>query len=224
MSPRAVVEAAHGLGLHMMAISDHNSVENAEAAMRLGKRLGMVVLPGMEVCSREEVHLLTIFDTIDRALAMQTIVYDHLPGQNKPDFFGYQIIADETDEVIGENPRLLMGATTLGIHDVIRHAHGCGGVVLAAHIDRPAFGIISQLGFIPPDLPLDGVEVSFRVPVATARAQIPGIERFACLCGSDAHYLKDLGRARTRMAMHEPCFEEFRMALRGKDGRSVLEN
>lgn len=222
MSPRAVVEKCKEIGLDLIAISDHNSMENAEAAMRVGKRIGLSVLPGMEVCSREEVHILAIFDDLEQAQIMQEYVYKHLPGTNRPEFFGDQVVANEYDEVIHENSRLLNGATTLGISEIVDKTHGLGGLSIASHVDRPLYGLMNQLGFIPPDLPLDGVEVSYRMSIREAREKYPSIGDRACVTASDAHYLSDLGRARTIVMMKEPTFEEIRLTLQGKDGRRIL--
>lgn len=221
MSPAGIAGKSREKGLDIIAICDHNSMENAEAVMRAGRKLGMTVLPGMEVCSKEEVHILAIFDDPDSAKAMQEYVYAHLPGTNRPEFFGSQIIADENDEVLGENPRLLIGATTLGIHAIVEKTHQLGGLSIASHVDRPAFGLISQLGFIPPDLPLDGVEVSYRIPLGQARQRIAGIGNLPCITSSDAHLPDDIGRARTVFTMNAPSLEEIRLALQGKDGREI---
>ncbi len=222
MSPRAVVEKSREKGLDIIAICDHNCAENAAVAMRLGEKMGICVLPGMEICTKEEVHILALFADMTAVMAMQEYVLAHLPGTNRPDYFGYQIIADENDEVIGENDRMLIGATTLSIEKIVEKTHQVGGLSIAAHVDRQAFGIISQLGFIPPDLPLDGVEVSFRIPLREARKKIPGISHLPCVTSSDAHFPQDIGRAKTEMIMDTPCFEEIRLALQDRDGRSIV--
>ena len=108
--------------------------------------------------------------------------------------FGDQIVANDADEVVAENPRLLIGATGLSVEQIVRGTHGMGGLCLAAHIDRPANGIISQLGFIPPRLALDGLEVSARIPLARAREILPEVGSRPCLTSSDAHRLADIGR------------------------------
>jgi PHP family Zn ribbon phosphoesterase len=221
MSPKNIVETSLNAGLNIIAICDHNSAENAAPAMREGTKHGLRVLPGIEICSREEVHIMTIFEKIEQTLEMQAYVYAHLPGENKPEVFGYQVVANEKDEVLGENPRLLIGATRLKIHDIVEKARSLGGLCIASHVDRLAFGLIGQLGFIPPDLMLDGVEVSYRVPLKKARENVSGIDAFSCITGSDAHFLKDIGKARTVFVMAEPTVEEIRLAMTAKDGRKI---
>ncbi len=222
MSPRHIIERCIETSLDLIAVCDHNSAENAGAVLREGRRRGICVLPGMEICSKEEVHILAIFDALEHALAMQEWVYAQLEGQNQPELFGWQIVANEESEVLGENPRLLIGATRLGLGDIVQRTHALKGLSLSAHVDRPANGIINQLGFIPPDLALDGVEVSYRVPLAQARERIPAIGAFPCITSSDAHFLKDIGRAATLVRMAAPTVAEIGLALRGEDGRGIL--
>ncbi len=222
MSPRDVVRRSRAAGLDLIAVCDHNTSENAGAAMREGRRAGVAVLPGMEVCSREEVHILALFDALDQALAMQAFVYAGLPGENQPELFGYQVVANEDNEVLGENPRLLIGATTHSLEEIVHCTHALGGLSISCHVDRPANGIINQLGFIPPDLGLDGVEVSYRIPLAQARERCPMIGTLPCVTSSDAHFLKDIGRAATVLRMAAPTLCEIGRALRAEMGRGVM--
>ena len=222
MSPRKIIQQSMEVGLDLIAICDHNSAENAGAAMREGARQGLTVLPGLEICSREEVHILALFDGLDPAMEMQDYVYANLPGENKTKVFGFQVVANEKDEVIGENPRLLIGATRLGLHDIVAKTHMLDGINISCHVDRPAYGIINQLGFIPDDLDLDGLEVSYHIQLATAAQTIPGIGNFSCVTASDAHYLNDIGKACTVFQMAEPTLAEIRLALAKKNGRRIL--
>ena len=222
MSPKKIVQQSLEVGLDLIAICDHNSAENAAATMREGNRQGVQVLPGMEICSKEEVHILALFDDLEPALEMQAHVYAQLPGENQTEVFGFQVIANEHDEVIGENPRLLIGATRLGLHDIVDKTHLLGGINISCHVDRPAYGIINQLGFIPEDLDLDGLEVSWRVKLAEAAQTIPGIGNFSCVTASDAHFLNDIGKACTVFELAEPSLAEIRLALAGKEGRRIL--
>lgn len=222
MSPRKIVQQSLDVGLDLIAVCDHNSAENAGAAMREGDRQGLQVLPGMEICSREEVHILALFDELKPALEMQAHVYAHLPGENNSKVFGFQVVANEADEVIGENPRLLIGATRLGLHDIVNKTHMLGGINISSHVDRPAYGIINQLGFIPDDLALDGLEVSYHIELAKAVQNIPGIENFSCVTASDAHYLEDIGKVWTVFQLAAPTLAEIRLALARKNGRRIL--
>lgn len=221
MSPKKIVQRSLDKGLDVIAICDHNTAENVGAVMKAGEIRGISVLPGIEICSKEEVHIIAIFDKLDNTLAMQDYVYKNLTGDNKPEVFGYQVVANEHDEVLGENPRLLIGATQLGIYDIVEKTHRLGGLSLSSHVDRTAYGIIGQLGFIPPDLKIDGVEVSYRVPLEKAGDEVPGIGKLPCITASDAHFLDDIGKVWTIFVMAKPTTHEIQRALLGKNGRRV---
>lgn len=222
MSPRNIARRAREAGLDLIAVCDHNSCENAGAVMEAGRRLGLAVLPGMEICSREEVHILAVFEGLAEAAAMQQLVYGRLVGRNRPEIFGFQIVAGVEDEVLSQCPRLLIGAADLGLEEVVARTHALRGLSIAAHIDRPSGGIIGQLGFIPEGLDLDAVEVSARIGRARAVELFPEIRRLTCLAASDAHFLSDIGRADSRLRLAAPSFAELALALRGEGGRAVV--
>ncbi len=221
MSPKKIVHKSIDQQLDIIAICDHNSAENVQAAICLGEELGLCVLPGMEICSREEVHVLGIFSAVEQAHAMQEFVYTHLPGENQTKLFGYQVIVDENDEVRGEVSRLLIGASRLSLQEIVVKIHKLGGLSIASHVDRPSYGIIGQLGFIPEDLALDGLEVSYRVPLDDVRKKVPGVMNLPCISSSDAHFLDDIGKVKTVFALAAPTFAEIRLAIKGKHGRRI---
>jgi PHP family Zn ribbon phosphoesterase len=220
MSPRNIAAGARRLALDLIGVCDHNSAENAAAVAEAARRLGIRALPGMEVTSREEVHILALFDEVDSALSLQDRVYASLAGVNDPEAFGLQVVASPDDEVLGFNDRFLAGATALSLGEVVGAVHSLGGLALAAHADRPGFGIIGQLGFIPESLPLDAVEIS---PLGSLlegrRAFGPNL---AVISSSDAHSLDEIGRATTAFWLNDATAEEIGWALRGRHDRRVL--
>jgi PHP family Zn ribbon phosphoesterase len=222
MSPRAIVEKSLERGVDIIAVCDHNSAENVGAVMRAGTERGLCVLAGIEINSSEEVHTLAIFENAEQALKMQEVIYQHLRGTNRPEIFGDQVVANEFDEVEGFNDRLLIGATQLALHDVIKEVHRLGGLNIASHADRPSFSLLSQLGFIPPNLELDGLEVSRQLGLDSASSKIPDLAKFTLVTFSDAHFLDDIGRPYTAFLLEVPSFEEIRMALSEKSGRRVV--
>jgi PHP family Zn ribbon phosphoesterase len=221
MSPRAIVERSLEMKLDVIALCDHNSAENVVAAMKAGAKRGLHVLPGLEISSQEEVHTLALFDNEAQALQMQALVYAHLKGTNRPELFGDQVVANELDEVEGFNDRLLIGAVQLTLHDVVEAVHRLCGISIASHVDRPSFSILSQLGFIPDDLELDGVEVSPRTGARSARTAVPEIGARPVVAFSDAHFLVDIGSATTLFHLEAPTVGELRLALESKAGRGV---
>lgn len=221
MSPKAVVGKSVERGLDIIAICDHNSAENVEASIRAATRWDLRVLPGMEINSVEEVHSLAIFESVEQVYLMQKMVYEHLKGTNRAELFGDQVVANEWDEVEGFNDRLLIGAVDLKLSDIIHEVHRLGGLSIACHVDRPSFSVPSQLGFIPPDLEVDALEVSRPDAWETRRRDIPGTEDFSIVSFSDAHFIPDVGRVSTRFLMESPNLNEMRMALMGESGRRV---
>jgi hypothetical protein len=222
MTPRFVVEQSVEKRLDIIAVTDHNTAENAGAAMEKGRAMGLTVLPGMEICSVEEAHVLALFDSLEQALAMQAYVYDHLSGENNPDVFGYQVVANAEDEVVDQNPRLLIGAVSVDLNTLVDKIHDLGGLAVAAHIDKSAYSITSQLGFIPPDLPLDAVEVSFRSRPEEAEQNLLMGLKIPCITSSDAHFPGEIGRVSTKFFMKNSCIHEMRLALQGKEGRKIV--
>jgi predicted metal-dependent phosphoesterase TrpH len=227
MSPKRVVEKAVKENLDMIGICDHNSAENVRAAIAAAAHKKITVLPGMEITTSEEVHIIALFDDPEPVLDLQRIVYEHLPPEeNREDIFGEQIVANEFDEVEGYNKRLLMAATRLTVKKWAAEIHKRGGLVIAAHIDREACNsIIGQLGFIPPDLELDALEISSHTSPAHALERYPGIEKFPLISSSDAHYPEDIGRTASSFLLDAhgtPGIREIRKAFKKQGGRNLL--
>lgn len=224
MSPRAVVERSLQRGLDIIAICDHNSAENVGAVMRAGAERGLCVFPGMEVNSMEEVHSLALFRTEKQALALQEVVYRHLRGTNRAEIFGDQVVANEFDEVEGFNDRLLIGAVQMTLQDVVKEVHRLGGLSIASHANKQSFSVVAQLGFIPPDLELDGVEISRHLKREDVAVSLPSAKGFPIITSSDAHFLEEIGTIWTTFLLESPTLEEVRMALRESSGRRILEH
>ncbi len=222
MHPSAIVDAAVRAGLDVIAVCDHNSAENSGAVQRAGQAVGLAVIPGMEITSSEEVHILGLLPDIAAAMELQSKVYQSLPGKNDEKTFGMQVIANEHAEVLGFSDRLLAGATTLNLETIVAAIHELDGLAVASHVDREGFGIIGQLGFIPKKLPLDAIEVSRRTPLPLARDSFAPNGEFPILCASDAHETGGIAQAATFLLMQEGTLAELRHALTGNCGRTIL--
>jgi predicted metal-dependent phosphoesterase TrpH len=223
MTPRAIIEKAASLGLNIIGICDHNTAENVAVTEALGKTRGIRVIPGMEITSAEEVHILGLFDSVGSVMGMQSTVYQHLqPGENDDNAFGMQVVVNEEDEVLGFNRRLLIGSTDLSVNHVVERIHDLGGIAIASHIDREGFGIIGQLGFIPADAGFDGLEISHRTSPADAAEQFGPYRSLPWIISSDAHRIDEIGRGATGLFMHHATFGEFRLTLRGEGQRRIL--
>jgi PHP family Zn ribbon phosphoesterase len=224
MKPRAIVSQALAMGLDMIAICDHNSAENTAAFISVGDERGLKVLPGIEVTSREEIHLLALFDRQEDCMALQDLIYQNLPGENMEEVFGCQTMVNERDETIGINRKMLIGATLLSLEKIVSMVSSRRGVTIASHIDRQAFSLLGQLGFIPEGLSLDGLEISSRTSKEEAQKRFHSYQRFSLVRFSDAHHLKDIGNNITHFLLKETTSEEVKMALHHQEGRRVVES
>lgn len=224
MHPSAIVEEALLKGLDIIAISDHNSSENVGYVMKAALGKPLAIIPGIEVTTREEVHVLALFDDLDRLSRLQEYIYDQLEGLNNEEVFGIQPIVTEEGEVEGFNERLLIGATKVSLEDLVERIHALGGLAISAHIDRPGFGVIGQLGFVPPNVPFDALEISWRLGIKGGREKYPELVQYPFVTSSDAHYLEDIGKTCTPMMLEGPSLSEIRMALRREQGRFIMED
>jgi PHP family Zn ribbon phosphoesterase len=219
MLPTKIIKQAKDKNIDAVGICDHNSAENVSAVRKAGEREGVHVLGGMEICSSEEVHIWVFFDDGDALLEMQNILYDNLPGENDENYFGQQLLADEYDRITGSSKKLLIGSTSLGIDRIVELVHSLGGLAVASHVDRDSFSIIAQLGFIPKELPLDALELSWRCE----SSEVNNYESYGLplLKSSDAHFLPDIGKAVTTFSLSAPSFSEVAMAFRNVEQRTL---
>ena len=217
MQATVIVKQAKKVGLDMIGICDHNSAENVAAVMKAGVREGLPVIPGIEITSCEEVHILGLFNSEQDLMNLQEMVYDNLSGENYEQFFGPQTVIDEWDRVLGTNHRLLIGATTLTVEQIVEAIHRRSGLAIASHVDRERFSLIGQLGFIPKGLGLDALEVS--TPSSIKQGYDYPIVTF-----SDAHFLEDIGKSSTCFMIEDTSALEIGRALRCELGRMVVSN
>ena len=220
MSPRGILTAAKKKEIDIIGICDHNSSENSLAVMNAAKKMNINVFPGMEVTSQEEVHVLALFDGIEDALKLQKFVYKNLPGENDEKAFGMQVVVNEKEEVLGFNNKLLIGATTIPLEEVIRLIHSFSGIAIASHIDRESFSIIGQLGFIPDNLELDALEISPNITFKEARKRYA--YNYPLTCSSDAHFPDDIGKSFTSFLLEDGTVAEIKKALKNEDGRRLI--
>ncbi len=220
MSPKGILMPAQEAGLDIIAICDHNSSENVVAVKKAAKDTNIIVFPGMEVTSMEEVHVLALFEDTADVLELQEFIYRNLPGKNDEDTFGKQVIVNDKEEVLGFSDRLLIGATTIPIEEIIRLIHSLRGTAIASHIDRDSFSIFSQLGFIPENLGLDALEISSKMTITEAKKRYP--KNYPIISSSDAHYPSDIGKSFTSFLLEDGTLTEIKKALRNEDGRHMV--
>lgn len=222
MSPSAIVDRALWRGLDMIAISDHNTTRQVKVAQKIGRERGLFVLGGVEVTSQEETHCLCFFPDDDALDAFQDFLDAHLPPiPNDEDRFGYQLIVDENDEIVGEEQYHLLNAIDVDIDGIYDKVHRIGGLFIPAHINKGTTSLMSQLGFVPPDLRADGLEINFRTTKEEILKKFAYLKRFSFITDSDAHFIDNVGDVYNVITMEHRSFDEFARALRGEDGRSI---
>ena len=221
MIPPLIVRRARELGLQMLAVTDHKAARNVAAVMAAAAGTGITVLPGMEVQSREEVHLVCLFDTLEQVLAWQEQVFAALPDrENDEAFFGAQYVVDAEGEYVETETRLLSISTALSVEQVVAGARALGGIVIAAHVDRPSFSLVANLGFVPPGLEIAGIELSRRADPEAVLRRLPQLAGFGLVVSGDAHRLEEM-TARTMFKVKAPVVAELALALAGSEGRRV---
>ena len=223
MYPSALVEKSLDSGLDVIGICDHNASENVRYVIEASRGKPIHVFPGMEITSREEVHVIALFENIDNLLRIQKIVYDSLSGTNREEIFGCQAIVNDSDEVEGFNDRLLIGSTGISLQNTVETVHSFGGIAIAAHIDRESFSVLGQLGFIPSDIRFDALEISRKTGLKEAREKYPDLRDYTFIESSDAHCIRDIGEGFTKIFMEKPSLSELRMALEKREGRYTGE-
>jgi predicted metal-dependent phosphoesterase TrpH len=218
ISPKRAAERAYQEGLMMIFITDHNSMQNAEAAMKTAEKYeNLKVYPGMEITSREEVHTLALFEYIQDAYAMQYEIYKYLPDIISERESKDQVIANENDEVEGYCSKSLFSAVDKNIDYIVNLIHQHNGLAVAAHIDRPSFSVISQLGFIPETLDYDALEISPITGIEKAKTIYKEYSgKYNFITGSDSHWLDNIGKVYTEFEAKDNSFSSFTSFLKRK--------
>ncbi|HHV99547.1 MAG TPA: PHP domain-containing protein [Clostridiaceae bacterium] len=217
MTPNNIVNMAHLKGLDVIAVTDHNSAENAQAVLKCAKKAGMVAVAGMEIETMEEIHVVCLFPGIEEAMHVQRIVYDSLPPlKNRVDIFGEQLIMNENDEIIGDVDRLLLTATNLSVEDIFRIMKEVDGVALPAHADREAYGIIARLGGIPDYLDIKYLEISSTCNQSQFERQTRINGKYSLVRSSDAHSLGSILERESFLEMDEVSVKGLLDVLRGR--------
>ena len=212
MTPANIAGMAAVKGLDVIALTDHNSCRNCPAAMYHGAQYGVTVIPGMELTTQEEVHVICLFPDLENALSFDPLVYERLmPVRNREDIFGKQQIMNEKDEVTGTVENLLINATSIGFDEVFPLAQSFHGIAYPAHVDKSSTSILSNLGFVPPESTFTCAEFHDFGNLHRIRKEHSYFEKCNVICCSDAHYLEDI---------HEP---EYQIWSTGRDIPDILD-
>ena len=218
MTPPAIVQQAVEQGLDIIAICDHNAAANAAGTQQAAPSQ-LCVLAGIEITTCEEVHVVGLFADASKAMQVAAHVQRGLPTSFEPaPGMSPQLVLDSDGTVVGHEPHMLAAASALNLAEAVALIRRHHGVAIAAHVDRPSFSVLSQLGFFPEDVTFDALEIS-EAGVRKGRHRDLAGQAPALVSGSDAHFLAGIGASTTRLQMRAPTFAELVLALRAQEGR-----
>jgi len=221
MIPPLIVQTAIAQKINLIAITDHNASSNVASVMKAAQGETLTVLPGMELQTKEEVHVLCIFDTLEQLAGLQNLVNQTLPDvPNNIEYFGEQFVVDHTGDFIRRKEQLLINSTKLSIEEAEDAVHNLEGLFIPAHVDRQAFGLFYRLGFIPPGLKVDALEISRHTTPKKCIQKYPQIKEFPLIQSGDVHFLADFMGV-NQFNLHQPTIPEIRNALNSENGCSV---
>ncbi|HHV09509.1 MAG TPA: PHP domain-containing protein [Clostridiales bacterium] len=196
MTPANIVAMSALKGLDVIAVTDHNSCKNCPAVLKWAKEYGLIAIPGMELCTMEEVHALCLFEELSDALRFDEYVYSMLMRYpNDERAFGKQEIYDDEDQLAGTEPYLLINATNISFDELGGLMKKFGGVYIPAHIDKNSNSLISNLGFISPDADFVVAELANKDNYERLGKGNPYLYQCNIITDSDAHSLGDINEA-----------------------------
>ena len=193
MTPNNLVRMAKLLGYDMIALTDHNTCRNCAAAMEVGAREGITVVPGMELCTAEEIHCVCLLPDLQAAEAFSAHVHTTLPPvPNRPEIFGEQLVMDAFDGVLDTEPLLLTTASAIGIDALPKLVRSFGGACFPAHLDRASYSLLSVLGELYPELDFQTAEFTHKAFLPQYLERHPLLREMRLVRNSDAHYLENM--------------------------------
>jgi len=209
MTPKTIVQRAKEMGIDILGISDHNTTLQVALIKELAEREGIFVLQGAEVNTKEEVHCLCFLPSSVELQQFQTYIDKYLPKiANRPGLFGDQVLINEAEEIIYTEKRLLLSALDQSIDDVAAEVHRLGGLFIPAHINRKHYGLCTQLGFVPPGLDIDALEIHPSMPKPKL---LP--EDVYILHNSDAHHPHEMGQRTNMLDIDDISFDSIKRAI-----------
>lgn len=193
MTPGNIVGMAVVKQLDVIALTDHNSCKNCPAFLKIAKDYGITAIPGMELCTAEEVHVVCLFPSLEASMDFDSYIYSRLiPFPNNEKIFGRQDICNERDEVTGTESNLLINATDVSFDQVYDLTADYDGIMIPAHIDRSSNSLLSNLGFIPPDSRFTCAELKDLSKLSGLKKLNPYLDKCKIISNSDAHYLEHI--------------------------------
>lgn len=219
MSPAVLIERALDCGLSAIAVTDHNTTLQCREIQALGEECGLTVFAGVEVTTKEEAHCLVLFPDDEKRQAFQVYLDEHLPHiPNNPEYFGDQVWVDRHEEIAGEVPWLLISSINRSVNQIAAYARQLDCLFIPAHVERPSYSLIGQLGFIDPSLPVDAIEYNNPELYAKLLQSNPYLKRYTQYQASDAHNPEQIGSQYAILEAPSLTFAHLRMGLRKENG------
>ena len=213
MTPNNIVGMAFIKQLDAIAVCDHNACGNLPAVKEVADMMGVLLLPGMELTTREEAHMLCYFPDMESCMTFGEFIRSHLPPiPNRPEFFGRQVVMNSQDEETGEEDRLLISALDLSFEECEQAIHQHGGLCIPAHINRGSNGLLNALGFLPAGAKYDALEVSGAVAMPPI-----DLSGYRLLRSSDAHYLENILEPTFTIEVKEKSVRALFDAIAGRE-------
>ena len=213
-TPGNIVGMAVVKGLDVIALTDHNTCKNCEVAMAIGEAYGITVIPGMELTTSEEVHVLCLFYNIEDAMKFDAFIEPRiLDIPNNPKAFGDQFLCNDDDEVIGSFPKLLISATDISFDQVYDYVKEYNGVMIPAHIDKNSFSLMSNLGFVPPDSHFECFELADMSNLHRLQKENEYLKKCNVITDSDAHYIEKINEPVNTLYAESNCIKDVLDAL-----------
>ncbi len=192
--------------IKIFSITDHNSNKNSEVFQKRAKKEGLLFIPGIEIQTSEEIHILAYFPSLEDLEKVTNIIYDSLPPiKNREEIFGYQLILDDDDEFVEKDEHFLAGATSLSLEDTFKIIKENNGIIVPAHLDKTS-SLISNLGYIP-SLDFDVLEIYMKHKIEAFKEKY-SIDK-PIFSSSDAHIPDSIKKGKIEFEMDELSIEEF---------------
>ncbi len=219
MIPPLIIQEAEARGINLIAVSDHNAIDNIQAVMQAARGSTVTVLPGIELQTREEIHSLCLFDHMDQIEGFFKQIEPTFPEiKNNIEYFGEQFVVDASGDFLRREDRLLISSSRLSLKEAWQLAADAGGLLIPAHVNRSAFGLFAVLGFIPQDIPLEVLEISRHITPEQARGDYPQLSHYHLIRSGDAHRLEEMSGFNI-FHVEKPTISEMVWALKGENGR-----
>jgi PHP family Zn ribbon phosphoesterase len=215
MSPKNILQHAEMRGLKIIGITDHNSTKHCKIIRYLAPKYGIHVLMGAEISTKEEVHCLVFFETEDQIDEFQLFIEPLIPNiKNRPESFGHQVVVDQDDNILEEIENLLISSLNLSIDQLEQIVHKMNGLFIPAHVNRQKFSLTSQLGFVPPDLKLEALELSKHITKEEFIRKNGYLKDYTFIRNSDAHDPASIGEVFSILNLEELSFSGIKKALK----------